>query len=134
MVAEIKKRGGEAVACVGSVTAPDFAERFIKTAVDSFKGIDIIVNNAGYTWDNVIQKMTDEQWYAILDCHLTAPFRILRAAYPVHPAQAKADAGRGQRGVPQGGQHLVDLGRERQRRPGELLVGQGRRHRPDARR
>jgi 3-oxoacyl-[acyl-carrier protein] reductase len=37
------------------------------------------VNNAGYTWDNVIQKMTDEQWYAILDVHLTAPFRILRA-------------------------------------------------------
>ncbi len=46
----------------------------------TYKGIDIIVNNAGYTWDNVIQKMTDEQWYAILDCHLTAPFRILRAA------------------------------------------------------
>ena len=50
--------------------------------MDHFKGIDIIVNNAGYTWDNVIQKMTDEQWYAIIDCHLTAPFRILRAAQP----------------------------------------------------
>jgi 3-oxoacyl-[acyl-carrier protein] reductase len=37
------------------------------------------VNNAGYTWDSVIQKMSDEQWYAILDVHLTAPFRILRA-------------------------------------------------------
>jgi 3-oxoacyl-[acyl-carrier protein] reductase len=95
VVAEIKKLGGEAVACVGSVTAPDFAERFIKTAVDNYKGIDIIVNNAGYTWDNVIQKMTDEQWYAILDCHLTAPFRILRAAYPVFSAQAKADAAAG---------------------------------------
>ena len=74
------RRGGEAVACVGSVTAPDFAERFVGTAVDSYKGLDIIVNNAGYTWDNVIQKMTDEQWYAMLDVHLTAPFRILRAA------------------------------------------------------
>ena len=42
-----------------------------------------IVNNAGYTWDNVVQKMTDEQWYAMLDVHLTAPFRILRAAQPV---------------------------------------------------
>src|SRR5438477_8779024 len=69
-VADIKAAGGEAVACTGSVTAPDFAERFIKTAVESYKGIDIIVNNAGYTWDNVIQKMTDEQWYAMLDCHL----------------------------------------------------------------
>src|SRR5260370_32674072 len=58
-VADIKTAGGEAVACVGSVTAPDFSERFIKTAVDAYQGIDIIVNNAGYTWDNVIQKMTD---------------------------------------------------------------------------
>ncbi len=91
----IKSQGGEAVACVGSVTAPDFAERFVKTAVDNFKGIDIIVNNAGYTWDNVIQKMTDEQWYAIIDCHLTAPFRILRAAQPVISAAAKAEAAEG---------------------------------------
>jgi 3-oxoacyl-[acyl-carrier protein] reductase len=44
--------------------------------------LDIIVNNAGYTWDNVIQKMTDEQWDAILDVHLKAPFRIMRAAQP----------------------------------------------------
>jgi 3-oxoacyl-[acyl-carrier protein] reductase len=91
VVEEIKAAGGEAVACHGSVTAPDFAERFIKTAVDTYKGIDIIVNNAGYTWDNVIQKMTDEQWYSILDCHLTAPFRILRAAQPVIRALSKAE-------------------------------------------
>ncbi len=91
----IRKAGGEAVACVGSVTAPDFAERFIKTAVDSYKGIDIIVNNAGYTWDDVIQRMTDEQWYAIIDCHLTAPFRILRAAYPHIKAKAAAEAAEG---------------------------------------
>jgi 3-oxoacyl-[acyl-carrier protein] reductase len=95
VVEEIRAAGGEAVACFGSVTATDFAERFIKTAVDHYQGIDIIVNNAGYTWDNVIQKMTDEQWYAIIDCHLTAPFRILRAAYPVLSAQAKQDAAEG---------------------------------------
>src|SRR5262249_34916657 len=95
VVAEIKAAGGEAVACPGRVTAPDFAERFIRTAVEQYKGIDIIVNNAGYTWDNVIQKMTDEQWYAIIDCHLTAPFRILRAAYPVLSAAAKAEAAEG---------------------------------------
>lgn len=94
-VAMIQAAGGEAVACVGSVTAPDFAERYIKTAVDAYKGIDIIVNNAGYTWDDVIQRMTDEQWYAIMDCHMTAPFRILRAAYPVIKAQAAAEAAEG---------------------------------------
>ena len=79
-VAAIRAAGGEAVACVGSVTATDFAERFVGTAIGQYKALDIIVNNAGYTWDNVIQKMTDEQWYAMLDVHLTAPFRILRAA------------------------------------------------------
>jgi len=91
-VADIRAAGGEAVSCWGNVTAPDFAERFVRTAVDSFGGLDIIVNNAGYTWDNVIQKMTDEQWYAMLDCHLTAPFRILRAAQPVIRGLARQDA------------------------------------------
>jgi 3-oxoacyl-[acyl-carrier protein] reductase len=79
-VAAIRAAGGEATACIGSVTAPDFAERFVGAAISQYKELDIIVNNAGYTWDNVIQKMTDEQWHAMLDVHLTAPFRILRAA------------------------------------------------------
>ena len=98
-VAEIRAAGGQAVACVGNVTAPDFAERFVGTAVSEFQGLDIVVNNAGYTWDSVIQKMSDEQWYAMLDCHLTAPFRILRAAQPVIRALAKADAEAGRRVV-----------------------------------
>ena len=75
----IKKMGGEAVACNGDVAAADFGERIVNTAVEKLGGCHIVVNNAGYTWDSVIQKMTDEQWYAILDVHLTAPFRILRA-------------------------------------------------------
>ncbi|TSD98060.1 SDR family oxidoreductase [Skermania sp. ID1734] len=82
-VAAIEAAGGTAVACIGSVTDADFGERFVATAVDNFGGLDIVVNNAGYTWDSVIQKMTDEQWDAILDVHLKAPFRILRAAQPV---------------------------------------------------
>ena len=90
-VEALKKMGTEAVACVGNVGAPDFADRFINTAMSTYKGIDIIVNNAGYTWDDVIQKMTDEQWYAIIDCHMTAPFRILRAAYPHVKALHAAD-------------------------------------------
>jgi 3-oxoacyl-[acyl-carrier protein] reductase len=96
-VKEIRDAGGTAVPCVGSVTAPDFAERFIGTAIAEYKGIDIVINNAGYTWDAVIQKMTDEQWYAMIDCHLTAPFRILRAAQPVIRGLSKAETDRGQR-------------------------------------
>lgn len=81
-VEDIIRAGGQAVACVGSVTAPDFAQRFVDTAVENFGGIDIIVNNAGYIMDNVIQRMTDEQWDNVLAMHLTAPFKILRAAAP----------------------------------------------------
>lgn len=94
-VAEIIALGGKAVACVGSVSAVDFPERFVKTALDNFGGIDIIVNNAGYTWDNVVQKMTDEQWYAMLDVHMTAPFRIFRAAagFIREAAKQEAEAG-----------------------------------------
>jgi 3-oxoacyl-[acyl-carrier protein] reductase len=79
-VADIVAAGGKAVACVGSVTDAGFADRFIASALENYGGLDIIVNNAGYTWDNVVQKMTDDQWEAMLAVHLTAPFRILRAA------------------------------------------------------
>jgi len=96
-VQAIREAGGQAVACVGSVTTPDFAERFVGTAVSEYKGLDIVVNNAGYTWDNVIQKMSDEQWYAMIDCHLTAPFRILRAAQPIISKLAKAEKEAGNR-------------------------------------
>ena len=61
----------------------------------SSAALDIIVNNAGYTWDSVIQKMTDDQWDAILDVHLKAPFRILRAAQPVIAAAVKEARGAG---------------------------------------
>jgi 3-oxoacyl-[acyl-carrier protein] reductase len=98
-VEAIEAAGGEAVACAGNVTDPDFGDRFVQTAVDAFGGVDVIVNNAGYTWDNVIQKMTDEQWSAIVDVHLTAPFRILRAAQPVISAAVKNDRATG-RDVP----------------------------------
>jgi 3-oxoacyl-[acyl-carrier protein] reductase len=95
----IEGLGSNAVACHGDVTAADFGERIIDTAVKQLGGLHIVVNNAGYTWDNVIQKMSDEQWYAILDVHLTAPFRILRAFAPYLRAAHEAEAARGQRVV-----------------------------------
>ncbi|ALC18707.1 SDR family NAD(P)-dependent oxidoreductase [Streptomyces pristinaespiralis] len=96
-VEAIKAAGGEAVACVGSVTAAGFAERFVSSAVETFGGLDIIVNNAGYTWDSVVQKHTDEQWDAMLDVHLKAPFQILRAAQPHISRLVKEETARGER-------------------------------------
>jgi 3-oxoacyl-[acyl-carrier protein] reductase len=95
VVKEITAAGGQAVACPGSVADPDFGERFVGTATQHFGGLDIVINNAGYTWDTVVQKMSDEQWDAILDVHLRAPFRILRAAQPVISRAAKAEAAEG---------------------------------------
>jgi 3-oxoacyl-[acyl-carrier protein] reductase len=78
--AAIRKAGGQAAIIAGDVTDPAFPAQLVKGTLDTFGGIDIIVNNAGYTWDAVIQNMTDKQWYAMIDVHTTAPFRILREA------------------------------------------------------
>ena len=79
-VAAIRAAGGSAISVPGDVTYKSFPEEIVGAAIKEFGGLDIIVNNAGYTWDAVIHKMTDEQWEAILAVHLTAPFRIIRAA------------------------------------------------------
>ena len=94
---EINDAGGRAVVCAGSVTDVEFPERLVKTAAEALGGIDIIVNNAGYTWDAVIQNITDEQWYAMIDVHLTAPFRIIRAATPFMREAAKQEISEGRR-------------------------------------
>lgn len=78
--AAIRNAGGKAIVVTGDVTDPAFPAQLVKATLDAFGDIDIIVNNAGYTWDAVIQNMTDKQWYAMIDVHTTAPFRILREA------------------------------------------------------
>ncbi len=97
VVNSINAAGGVASACVGSVTAPDFPEQIVQTAVQEFGRLDIIVNNAGYTWDGVIQNVTDEMWDAMIDVHLKAPFRLIRAAAPYMRDVAKEEMAAGQR-------------------------------------
>lgn len=92
-VSAIQALGSAAVACTGDVTAADFGTRFVGTALEKFGRLDILVNNAGYAWDSVVQKMSDEQWYAMIDVHATAPFRILRAAADYIRDAAKKEAG-----------------------------------------
>jgi len=91
----LRGSGATVVTCPGSVTDDGFARRFVETAIGEFGALDIVVNNAGYTWDSVIQKMTDEQFQAILDVHLIAPFRILRAASEPIRTFAKQEAAEG---------------------------------------
>lgn len=93
--AEILALGGEAIAVPGSVTAEGFAQSFIDHGIAAFDGIDIIVNNAGYTWDSLIGKMSDAQFDAILDVHLKAPFQILRAAAEPIRIRAAQEAAEG---------------------------------------
>lgn len=99
VVEAIRAMGGEATACVGSVTAEEFAKRFISLALSAYRDLHIIVNNAGFAWPGPVQRISDEQWQAMLDCHVTAPFRILRAAQPVIRELHSAEAARGLRVV-----------------------------------
>jgi 3-oxoacyl-[acyl-carrier protein] reductase len=90
-VAAIMAAGGTALPLVGDVAAPDFGERAVALALEAFGDLDIIVNNAGYIWNSTIQNMSDAQWYAMIDVHATAPFRILRAAHAHFRAAAKRE-------------------------------------------
>lgn len=80
--AEVRARGGRAVALAGNVCADDLPQRLVDAALREFGDLHIIVNNAGYIWNAPVHKISDQQWDAMQDVHLKAPFRILRAAYP----------------------------------------------------
>jgi 3-oxoacyl-[acyl-carrier protein] reductase len=79
------------------LTQPESPAAIVEATLSAFGSLDIIVNNAGYTWDNVIQKMSDQQFQAMLDIHLVAPFRILRAASEYIRSAAKSEAGANRR-------------------------------------
>ena len=82
VAAEIRAAGGRCEVLVGDVAADDYGQRVGDEMLKHFGGLDILVNNAGYIWNTTVQNTTDEQWYAMLDVHATAPFRILRAVQP----------------------------------------------------
>ena len=90
-VEEMRAADGDAFALPGDVTSADFAPHLIEATLGRYGRIDAIVNNAGYTWDGTAHKMSDEQWQAMLDVHLTAPFRIIRAAAPYLRETAKRE-------------------------------------------
>ena len=87
--------GGETVAFAGDLTKEGVADELVATAVEAFGQLDIVVNNAGYTWDGPVHKMSDEQFQAMLEIHNVVPFRVLRAAAPHlrEPAKKEREEG-----------------------------------------
>ncbi|MCB0829283.1 MAG: SDR family oxidoreductase [Solirubrobacterales bacterium] len=86
---------GETAVFGGDLTKGDACDQMVATAQDAFGSIDIVVNNAGYTWDGVAHKMTDEQFQAMLDIHTIVPFRVARALSASWREAAKAEAAEG---------------------------------------
>jgi 3-oxoacyl-[acyl-carrier protein] reductase len=91
-----KEISGETVAFAGDLTADGVPDKLVETAVEAFGQLDIVVNNAGYTFDGPIHKMSDEQFQAMIDIHNVVPFRVLRAAAPHlrEPAKKEREEGR----------------------------------------
>lgn len=87
---------GETAVFAGDLTKPGVPDQLVQKAVDSFGKIDIIVNNAGYTVDAPVHKMSDEQFQAMIDIHTVVPFRVIRAAAPHlrEPAKKEREEGR----------------------------------------
>jgi 3-oxoacyl-[acyl-carrier protein] reductase len=79
----------------GDLTEEGAADKLVEAAVDAFGSVDIVVNNAGYTWDGVIHRMEDKQFQAMLDIHTIVPFRVTRALAPHWREAAKAEAAEG---------------------------------------
>ena len=78
--AALSSIGARVSTMAGDLTDAHFPEAIVRKLIAEFGSVDIVVNNAGYTWDSVIQKTSDEQFEAMLDIHVVAPFRVLRAA------------------------------------------------------
>jgi 3-oxoacyl-[acyl-carrier protein] reductase len=87
---------GETVVYGGDLTKGDAPDQLVGTAIDAWGKIDIIVNNAGYTLDAPIHKMSDDWWEKMLAIHVTVPFKVLRAAAPHlrEPAKKEKEEGR----------------------------------------
>src|ERR1700760_1120539 len=86
---------GEPAVYAGDLTAAGAADALVAAAVDAFGGVDIVVNNAGYTWDGVAHRMSDAQFQAMLDIHTIVPFRVARALAPFWREAAKKERAEG---------------------------------------
>jgi 3-oxoacyl-[acyl-carrier protein] reductase len=79
-VSLIKEQGGEAVAVQGDVASYEDAEKMVQTAIETFGRLDVLVNNAGITRDNLLVRMKEEDWDAVLNTNLKGVFHCTKAA------------------------------------------------------
>lgn len=79
---EIGAAGGEAVPSYDGVHTMEGAQGIVKTALDAFGKIDIVVNNAGILRDVSLMKMSEEDWSKVLTVHLTGGWNVTKAAFP----------------------------------------------------
>jgi 3-oxoacyl-[acyl-carrier protein] reductase len=86
---------GETAVFAGDLTKPGVPEEMVGKAMDEFGQVDIAINNAGYTWDGVVHRMSDEQFQAMLDIHTVVPFRVIRALAPAWREAAKQERDEG---------------------------------------
>jgi len=82
VVDEIKKAGGQAAANYDSVAGWEGGQAIVGTALESFGGIDVVVNNAGILRDRILFKMSEQEWDSVLKTHLYGTFYVTRAAAP----------------------------------------------------
>jgi 3-oxoacyl-[acyl-carrier protein] reductase len=87
---------GETVVYAGDLTKEGRPEELVQAAIDAWGKLDIIVNNAGYTIDAPVHKLSDDAFQRMLDIHAIVPFRVIRAAAPHlrEPAKVERDEGR----------------------------------------
>jgi NAD(P)-dependent dehydrogenase (short-subunit alcohol dehydrogenase family) len=90
VVSEIKAMGGEAIANADNVADWEGAQRLINTAVETFGGLDVLVNNAGILRDRMLVNMTEEEWDAVINVHLKGTFAPTRWAATYWREKVKA--------------------------------------------
>ena len=103
---QIEALGGKGAGLAGSVAEEGIGERLAALAVERFGDVHLVVTAAGYTWDGMTHRMTDEQWQAIIDVHLTGSFRVTRDSFKVMRERAQEAMNRGERPV---SRHIVTI-------------------------
>jgi 3-oxoacyl-[acyl-carrier protein] reductase len=93
VVKEIEAAGGKAIAAFGDVADWQQSERIVRAAVDAFGDLNVLVNNAGFSRDGMIVKMTEDMWDSVMRVHAKGHFCMIRHTMGYWRERAKASGG-----------------------------------------